>query len=349
MYILDPRAAVGQAPWKLGPGTAACLGAFDGFHIGHRALLERARALAERVAVVTFDPHPQRVLAPERAPKLLLAPAQREHVARSLGVDALVLLPFDRTTAQLEPAQFVDRHLRPLEPVAVVVGSDFRFGAARRGDAAMLGELLSLAGISLGVVPPIPVPLELARFGGTAGPSGGTAGPSDGKIGSTLIRERLAEGDVASAADLLGRAHAVLGDVVRGDGRGRTLGIPTANVAAEAACMPGAGVYAAFLSCWSPDLGLFEPMPAVANIGQSPTFTSGNVERRLEVHILDRDLGERLYGAKVEVAFVARLRDEMRFSSAAALVEQIHADIARTKTLLDAHARALVMEPPRPR
>lgn len=339
MHILDPRAAPGAAPWELGRGTAACVGAFDGFHLGHRALLDRARELGARVAVVTLDPHPQRVLAPERAPKLLLAPPQREHVAASLGIDELVLIPFDRTTARLEPGAFVDTWLGPLAPAAVVVGADFRFGAGRRGDTAVLGELLAPRGISLGVVQPVAIPEAIARR---------IAGASDDKIGSTLIRERLAVGDVVSAAMLLSRAHAVLGEVVRGDARGRTLGIPTANVHAPEACMPGPGVYAVFLSVWSPALGLHEPMAAVANIGKNPTFTSGDVERRLEVHVLDRDLGERLYGATVEVAFITRLRDEVRFDSVAALVDQIHTDIGQARALLDSQARAQVLAPPRP-
>ena len=145
-----PAMQVLRQPVPLQPGTAACIGAFDGLHLGHQALLRRARALAPRVALVTFDPHPARVLAPERAPRLLQSPGQRARVCAGLGVDELVLLHFDRALADTSPEGFVQRLLIDgLRPRAVVVGADFRFGADRRGDAELLAALLRPAGIEV--------------------------------------------------------------------------------------------------------------------------------------------------------------------------------------------------------
>ncbi|MEZ4448884.1 MAG: riboflavin biosynthesis protein RibF [Nannocystaceae bacterium] len=309
----------------LPPGTAACVGAFDGMHLGHQALLRRARARAEQIAVVTFDPHPARVLAPDRAPPLLQSPRQRERVCAALGVDALVLVPFSRATAAMEPAAFVDEILlRDLGPAVVVVGEDFRFGAGRRGGIDELGRRLAAAGVDLEVV------AELCPA-----PSPATHGTPDkpGKIGSSAIRAAVIEGEVAAIPALLGRPYAVEGVVVHGHGRGRGLGVPTANVACEGALLPRTGVYAAGLTIVdpkSPRAG--QIFPAAANLGHNPTF-GGEARPILEVHALDVDLGDALYDLTVEVSFLQRLRDEARFADAAALVAAIEGDLRRAREI----------------
>lgn len=294
----------------LGPRTAVCLGAFDGLHRGHEALFDRARRHGDHVALVTFEPHPQRVLAPDRPLHLLLDPAQRGRTAAALGVDTMVLLPFDATVAQTSAQDFVEHQLVPLAPVAVVVGADFRFGHGRRGDAAMLTAMLGARGIAVDVVEPVPVD---GRF-------------AESKIGSSAIRDAIMRGDVAGARAMLGRPHAVVGTVVRGEQRGRTIGIPTANFDTGDALMPKAGVYAVWLWPLGAPGGLVGPVAGVANLGTNPTF-AGTRGVRLEVHVIDRDLGESLYGATAEVWFVERLRDEQRFDGVDALVARIRADI----------------------
>ncbi len=312
---------------RLPPGTAACLGAFDGLHLGHQALLQRAREIATRVALVTFEPHPQRVLAPDRAPPLLLDAQQRQRWVADLGVDLLVLLPFDEALARMDAASFVRTQLlEGLQPQAVVVGADFRFGAKRTGDVALLQASLPAAGVALHVVAPVPIPASVAGAATTE------------KISSTTIREALGRGEVERAAAMLGRPHASLGRVVHGDHRGRSIGVPTANLAVRDAMLPAPGVYAGWLSAWDtaalPELA--QPVPAVANLGTNPTF-AGARSLRLEAHALDRDLGERLYDHDLVMWFGTRLRDERRFDGVAALVQQLQVDLAAARTWLAAH------------
>lgn len=313
----------------LPPDTAACVGAFDGMHIGHQALLDRARALCPTVALVTFEPHPAHVLAPGRAPRLLQSPTQREWTCGRLGVDVLVPLRFDREVAALEPDAFMDRYLLDgLRPRAVVIGEDFRFGAGARGGLDDLRRHLGPAGITVEAIAKV-----LADDGVP--------------VSSTAIREALDRGDVSLAGALLGRFHAVLGRVVRGERRGRKLGFPTANVSAPDAFMPATGVYATALCVWDERSELHgEVLPAVANLGRNPTFTGGgDAPVILEVHALDVDLGDALYDARVEVSFVERLRDERTFPGPDALVEQIHADVAAARPPLSAEILALVHRP----
>jgi riboflavin kinase/FMN adenylyltransferase len=317
--VSEARAASGLSP--LPPGTAACLGAFDGMHRGHQGLIARARALAPEVAVVTFEPRPVDVLAPERASPRLQSPAQREHVCRELGVDTLVILRFDRQVSRLSPAEFAEQFLiAGLHPAAVVVGYDFHFGAQRAGGPARLRELLAPAGIEVSVV---------EKIAAQRGPLAGE------KLGSTAIRELVAAGEVERAAGLLGRLYALDGTVVHGAGRGRGLGYPTANIASDL-LHPAGGVYACFLSLRGDDGRELECWPAVANLGTNPTFSEpGRPEpRSLEAHALDVDLGQRLYGRRVEVAFVARLRDEQRFAGVEELRAAIAADIETARPLL---------------
>jgi riboflavin kinase/FMN adenylyltransferase len=325
MRVLDFSSVPGLSP--LPPGTAACIGAFDGMHRGHQGLIARARAHGREVAVVTFEPRPADVLAPERAPPRLQTARQREQVCRELGVDTLVILRFDLEVSRMTPHAFAQEFLIDgLRPAAVVVGYDFHFGANRAGGPTTLSELLAPAGIEVSIVDKI-VDAEPARDSSIVGE----------KLGSTAIRELIASGDVERAAVLLGRLYAIAGTVEHGAARGRGLGFPTANVASPL-LHPAEGVYACFLSV----VGTSECWPAVANLGSNPTFAEpGAIGRRtLEVHALDIDLGDRLYGLEVEVSFVARLRDEQRFISVEQLREAIARDIAAARPLLTDEAAA---------
>ena len=307
-----------RQPVPLQPGTAACIGAFDGLHLGHQALLQRARVLAPRLALVTFDPHPACVLAPARAPRLLQSPSQRARVCAGLGVDELVLLHFDRALADTSPEGFVQRLLIDgLQPCAVVVGADFRFGADRRGDAALLATLLRPAAIAVAAVAAVPVPEDM----------------SSGKLSSSGIRAAVVAGEVTRATAMLGRWYSVEGVVVPGAGRGRELGVRTANVDAPTALLPRAGIYAGALGLPGGDTPAW---PAAISLGQNPTFVDApDAPLVLEVHALDQALGDSLYGRTVEVAFAARLRDEQRFPDANSLRAQIDRDIAAVRPALD--------------
>jgi riboflavin kinase / FMN adenylyltransferase len=313
----------------LPPGTAACMGAFDGLHRGHQALIERARTLGDRVALVTFDPHPARVLAPERAPRLLQSTTQRERVAESLGVDVLALLPFDAVMAKLPPDAFVERYLTAgLRPHALVVGADFRFGAGRAGDTQQLRRLLAPCGIELAVIEPV-------------------LGEDGSKLGSTEVRKAIDTGDMERAGAILGRWHAVHGPVVAGAKRGRTIGYPTANIDVGEGYVPPIGIYATVLSVWdprSPDYGAV--WPSVSSVGRNPTFAHQGAPVTVEAYVLDRDLGERLYGVEVELSFVARLRDEEKFDSVEALVARIDRDCEDARSHLGPDAIARTLAPP---
>jgi riboflavin kinase/FMN adenylyltransferase len=320
-----------RQPVPLPPGTAACVGAFDGLHLGHQALLARARALARetgaeapRVALVTFDPHPARVLAPQRAPRLLQSPGQRARVCAALGVDDLVLLPFDRALADTSPEGFVQRLLIDgLRPAGVVVGADFRFGAGRRGGVVELAALLRPAGITVAVVEAVPVPEDMSPATGAD------------KLSSSGIRAAVVAGEIAAVTAMLGRWYSVEGTVVRGAGRGRELGVRTANVDVGAGLLPRAGIYAGALGVPGGHHGA-GPWPAAISLGKNPTFVSDpDAPLVLEVHALDQQLGDSLYGCTVEVAFAARLRDELRFAGVDDLLAQIARDIAAVRPAVD--------------
>lgn len=322
----------------LPPRTAVCLGAFDGLHVGHQALLDRARQRGDHLGLVTFDPHPQRVLAPDRAPRLLHTPLQRRRVCASLGIDHLVLLPFDRQMAQMSAEQFArELIIDGLAPCAVVVGEDFRFGRGREGDGARLAELLAPAGIEVERVPAVPVPEQVRSAAGEPGL----------KLGATTIRRAVEAGEVDRAGVMLGRWHSIGGPVVEGAKRGRAIGFPTANIATEG-LLPAPGVYAGMLAVWTPEgPHAGRVWPAVANLGRNPTFVEGGDQAplHLEAHVLDQDLGESLYGLDVELSFVARLRGEQRFDGPEALVAQIRRDVDAARPLLES-ARSRVVIPP---
>jgi len=293
--------------------TVVVIGNFDGVHRGHRSVIGRARALADagghQLVAVTFDPHPMAVLRPEHAPSALSTVDARAELLAGVGVDHVFALPFSREIAAWSPEEFIDRVLvTGLQAAAVVVGANFRFGSRAAGDLATLRE----AGASRGFV------AEGVALDG---------GPQ--VWSSTYVRTCLAAGDVAGAAEALGRPFAVRGVVVVGDRRGRELGYPTANVPiAPGMAAPADGVYAGWLTRVDTD----DRYPAAISVGTNPTF-AGDRERRVEAYALDRDDLE-LYGVEVEVSFVERLRGMVRFDGIEPLLETMADDVRRTREVL---------------
>ena len=293
--------------------TSVVIGNFDGVHVGHRQVLARARAIADAqgltVVAVTFDPHPMAVLRPEHAPTTLTTMEARAELLGEAGADAVLAVPFDRDVAAWSPEEFVRRILvDALGAAAVVVGANFRFGSRASGDVATLRE----AG---------------ERYGFTAEGIPLDGGPM--VWSSTYVRTCLAAGDVAGAAEALGRPYAVRGAVVPGDKRGRELGYPTANVPTDGmTAAPSDGVYAG----WLRRLDTGERFPAAISVGTNPTF-DGVRARRVESYVLDRTDLE-LYGVEVEVSFVERLRGMVAFDSVDALIVQMEDDVRRARELL---------------
>ncbi len=302
-----------DVPSDLGRSVVT-IGNFDGVHRGHRAVIARAKQEADGrrlpLVAVTFDPHPMAVLRPEHAPSMLTTLPARAELMGEIGVDHLLALPFDRSVADWEPEEFIERVLvAALRAEAVVVGANFRFGHRASGDVAALRAAGEAAGFAA---------LGVALDGGPQVWS------------STYIRTCLSMGDVAGAAEALGRPFAVRGVVVEGEKRGRELGFPTANLPIDpAAAAPADGVYAGWLRLLADGTSY----PAAISVGTNPTF-DGHRERRVEGYVLDRDDLE-LYGVEVEIAFVDRLRGMLRFDSMEALVEAMRDDVARTRTLLE--------------
>jgi riboflavin kinase/FMN adenylyltransferase len=296
------------------PEAALAVGNFDGVHRGHQALValavRDARAAGGTSVVLTFDPHPSRVLSPDRAPSSLMTLEQKAEVLAGLGVDRLAVLPFTVELSRQEPEEFARQVLqRTLGARVVVVGSSFRFGRGRTGDLAMLRRLGEQLGFQVHGLRPV-----MSR---------------GGPISSTRIREALSRGAVEAASDFLGRRFFVDGVVVRGAGRGRTLGIPTANFDLVNETVPGAGVYA----CWCRVLGDGSPArPAAVNVGHRPTFGGGVTT--VEAHLLDYE-GD-LYGRRLRVEFAERLREERAFPGPEALVAQIRSDLGEARRVLKA-------------
>jgi len=292
--------------WAAGP-CAVAIGVFDGVHLGHRAVLAALRGGEARSAVLTFANHPATVLRPEMPLPLLTGLEDRLRLLSEAGIEIAAVVEFDDDFRSLAPELFVDRYLvSGLGAVQVAVGEGFRFGRGAAGSVDMLRDLGRHRGFTVTEVAPVA--------------EGGV------QVRSSTIRARLADGDVAGAGALLGRRHEVVGTVVRGDGRGRSIGIPTANIAVPAeTAMPRGGVYAVTAEVRG------ERRSGVANLGVRPTFGGG--EPVLEVHLFDFD-GD-IYGERIRLGFVDRIRDEQRFDSVGDLVAQIHADMAAGRGLLD--------------
>jgi len=298
-------------PADFGP-SAVTIGKFDGVHAGHRAVISTLdRVAAEQgltATVITFDRNPLELLAPEKCPPSLTGVDQKLDLLAGTGVEATLLLTFDRQTADLSPEAFVKSILVDrLHARIVLVGADFRFGARGAGDVAALESL----GEKFGFV---------VRLIDDVRPEGGR------RLSSTWIRELLAEGDVAHAARLLGNVPAVRGVVVHGAKRGRELGFPTANLSPESeGLIPADGIYAG----WLTDDGV--RYPAAISVGNNPTF-EGVPQKQVEAYVLDEDLD--LYDHRVEIAFVERIRGMVAFSGIDPLIAQIAADVEQARGIL---------------
>jgi riboflavin kinase/FMN adenylyltransferase len=301
-----------EVPSDLGR-TAVVIGNFDGVHLGHQHVLATARQKADEqgltLVAVSFDPHPMAVLRPEHAPPTLSTIEVRAELLGRHGADAVLALPFDRDMASWTPDQFAQRVLvDTLHAQVAVVGANFRYGNRAAGDVACLAEFGSRHGF------------EVEGIALDGGPQ---------VWSSTYVRTCLAAGDVAGAAEALGRPYAVRGVVVKGEQRGRELGYPTANVPTEAlTATPSDGVYAG----WLTRLDTGERFPAAISVGVNPTF-DGVITRRVESYVLDRTDLE-LYGVEVVVEFVDRLRGMEAFGSVEALIAQMRADVDEARRLL---------------
>jgi len=287
------------------------IGVFDGVHLGHRSVLMRAledaRAAGGAAVAVTFDPHPARVLRPDKTPRLLTATAHKLRLIRALGIGHVLIIPFTAEFAVTPPEDFVVQlhaACRPLREVCV--GHEWCFGRGRAGNLEMLRRMGDQLGFDEVGVPAVTVDGEL--------------------VSSTAIRGAVEAGHLAHAASLLGREYSILGTVVRGAQLGRSLGFPTANLSAHSEQFPPNGVYAVTALLGERALN------GVVNLGIRPTIGSASGERVLELHLLDFD--ENIYGAEVEVTFHRLLRAEQKFASLDALKAQIASDIVEARRLL---------------
>ena len=293
--------------------SVVTIGAYDGVHRGHQAVIGQVRKEAQQLGcqsvVVTFDKHPASVVRPESAPRLLTDLDQKLELLQQTGIDATLIVEFNRERSTEDPALFVKRVLvDALRAQVVVVGEDFHFGFNRGGNVAMLRELGKQFDFQVE-----PVKL-IARPDGVEEP-----------VSSTSIRRALAGGQVETATNLLGRAYEVRGVVVNGDKRGRIIGFPTANVEVpNAMCLPADGVYAGKFQC---DDGSVHA--CAINLGRRPTFFEHADHSLLEAHLLDFD-GD-LYGQKVSVTFEHFLRSERKFDGLEAIKTQLQLDVAAAR------------------
>jgi riboflavin kinase/FMN adenylyltransferase len=292
------------------------VGNFDGLHVGHRSIMQivtsRAKECGGPSVVYTFEPHPRRVLQPDRSPRLLTTLEQKLELFESAGLDVAVIEPFTLAFARLPAENFVrDVLYRRIGPREVYVGYDFRYGRDREGSMRTLTELGPHLGFSVTIIPEV------------------TVGGRD--VNSTRIRELLSKGHVEEAAELLARPYSVRGRVVEGDRRGRTLGFPTLNLAPENEILPGSGVYAGHARFLDEPGVPGRPLPAVTNVGRRPTFKPEDPQLA-EAHLIDADV--EAYGRRIELSFEHHLRDEQRFDGVEALRSQIARDVEQAREWL---------------
>ncbi len=308
-FAIDPALPRGLPPDPR--GTVVTVGTFDGVHRGHWAVLQeirlRAKETGRRSVLVTFHPHPLKIVRPDEAPLLLTTPAEKKEILAETGLDYAVFLSFNHVLAEYSPRRFVEEILMDrLGVQELVIGYDHGFGKGRSGDALTLRDIGRDLKFTVDVVSPI-------RAG-------------EEPVSSSRIRAALLRGDVGEARRGLGRPYCIRGMVVRGEGRGRSLGFPTANlwVPGNGKLIPHPGVYAVRAGVKG---GLFE---GAIHIGPRPTFRGS--PPTIELHLMDFD-GD-LYGEQIRVEFIQYLRDVRPFASASALVEQLKADVDAARTAL---------------
>lgn len=306
-----------QAP-SFSEGCVLTIGNFDGVHLGHRRLIATARAAAAGagdgglpVAVLTFDPHPAEVLAPDRAPARLTLLNERIELLSAAGADACIVADARGGVLRLSPREFLHGPVARLRPRVIVEGPTFRFGRGRTGDVAMLAA----EGAALGARVVIVEELHCDALAGRPA------------INSSSIRAALGSGEVATARAMLGRPYRIVGVVVDGAGRGAGLGFPTANLAEIPHLTPGFGVYACVAECEDGSR-----RAAAVNVGPQPTFDQSVA--RVEAHLLD--FSGNLRGARLALHFLERLRGQRKFADAAALREQLAGDAARVREVVGA-------------
>ncbi len=289
-------------------GSVVTLGNFDGIHLGHQALIGGAVAEAQKLAipsvVLTFEPHPLKVLAPERAPKMLLAHKDKMQLLQALGVDVVVIQHFDLSFAKLAADEFVRGILVDrLKARKIWVGRDLRFGQGRQGSVAELERWGSELGFGVASVDAIMV---------------------DGaRVSSSRVRQLVMDGQVDAVAPMLGRYHFVSGRVVAGHRRGRKIGFPTANISTRTEVLPRDGIYATLFQLGE------RRLLSVSSVGVNPTFGDG--PRTVESYILS--FSDDIYGEAVQLSFVSRIRNEMKFASVDALIGQIRQDIGSAEAI----------------
>ncbi len=312
MIVFRDPAAI---PDDFGPSVVA-IGKFDGVHAGHRAVIARlladAKATGARAVAVTFDRNPLAVIRPDRCPDNVVTLERKLELLGELELDAVLVLTFDADLAARDAVAFVEDILvDALKVSTVLVGEDFRFGRGGAGDPALLRDLGPRYGFTVETVEEVFLP------------------GSDRRVSSSWIRELLADGDVATAGEVLGRPVDVRGEVVHGLKRGRELGFPTANLSETVdALVPADGIYAG----WLTDHDTGEQYPAAVSVGTNPTFDDVPV-RQVEAHLLDVD-GLDLYGHDVTVRFTARLRGMVAFEGVEKLKEQIAQDVVDAREVL---------------
>jgi riboflavin kinase/FMN adenylyltransferase len=295
--------------------TDISVGTFDGLHVGHQKILqsvrERANASRYRAAVITFDPHPMRVLHPDRAPLMIQTLSQRLAGFEQMGLDAALVLRFDHALSLVSPEEFIERILvGGMRTGAILVGANFRFGHRGAGDVRLLGEFGKRDGFDVETIPPVEVGGQI--------------------VSSTAIRGAVASGNVAAAIPLLGRAFSLTGEIRAGAGRGRTILFPTLNLAPEQELLPKLGVYATESAVGG------KLYSSVTNVGTRPTFNGEGVT--VESHLFG--FSENVAGGPMEVRFHARIRDERKFSAADALRAQIARDIDAARKFFSERALA---------
>jgi riboflavin kinase / FMN adenylyltransferase len=291
-------------------GSVVTMGNFDGIHLGHQALVrnsvEESKRLGYPSLVLTFEPHPLKVLAPDRAPGLILAYDDKMALLQSVGVDIVIAQRFDAQFARIGPDHFVLRFLVDcLKVKKLWVGQDLRFGESRRGDIRDLVRLAPQGGFQVGIVEPI----MLNGF----------------RVSSSRIRQLIEEGRVDEVQPMLGRCHFVSGQVVVGHRRGRALGFPTANIASRTEVVPSNGIYATVFQVNNKNCR------SVSSVGVNPTFGAG--PRTIETFIFDFDAD--IYGESVKLSFVKKIREERKFAAVEDLVAQMQDDAGRARAILE--------------
>jgi len=306
MQILRSIPELSQLPSPL----FLAIGVFDGVHLGHQAVIstsaEHGQVVDGTPVVVTFDPHPEKILRPDKAPHLLTATPHKIALIRALGVRHLLIIPFDKHFASTEPEDFVQQlvqHSKPLREICV--GHEWSFGKNRRGNLQLLEKLGAQFDFNVVGIPPVTVNGEL--------------------VSSTTIRGAVEGGELKKAATMLGREYTILGTVVHGDDLGKKIGFPTANLSAHSEQFPPNGVYFAEATLEG------VVYPGVINLGYRPTMSTDRSDRVLEVYLLD--FNRDIYGKELELRFVRYLRPEKKFENVDALVRQIECDVQQTREL----------------